>query len=64
MAAPRNGTARMKVEDGHELSGLEFEFEWSALLSRYVVDFDPGPELNIGLYSEDEFAATFDVVKG
>lgn len=57
------GTARMKAEDGHELAGQEFEFERSPLLGRVVVDFDPGPALNIGIYSDDEFDATFDVIE-
>jgi hypothetical protein len=43
--------------------GREFEFERSSLLNgRVIVDFDPGPELEIGIYSAQEFADTFDVV--
>jgi len=33
------------------------------LLGRVIVDFDPGPDLQIGVYSDDEFDATFTVVK-
>ena len=43
--------------------GREFEFERSPLLGRVIVDFDPGPDLEIGVYSDEEFDATFDVVK-
>jgi hypothetical protein len=42
--------------------GAEFGFERSGLLGRVLVDFDPGPDLNVGFYSEEEFALTFDVV--
>jgi len=44
--------------------GREFGFERSGLLKeRVIVDLNPGPELEIGIYSNDEFEATFDVVK-
>ena len=47
--------------------GREFEFERSALLSRefgrVIVDFDPGPDLQIGIYSDEEFEATFTVIE-
>ena len=43
--------------------GRKFEFERSPLLGRVIVDFDPGPDLQIGVYSDDEFDATFTVVK-
>jgi len=56
------GIARMK-SDGHEFDGQAFEFERSPLLGRVIVDFDPGPDLSIGVYSEAEFAATFDVLE-
>jgi hypothetical protein len=43
--------------------GREFEFERSALLGRVIVDFDPGPELDVGIYSDEEFEATFTVIE-
>ena len=47
----------------NKFDGREFEFERSTLLKgRVIVDFDPGPDLEIGIYSDDEFEATFDVV--
>ncbi len=51
------GIARVK-DDGREL-----QFERSPLLGRVIVDFDPGPELRIGVYSNTEFDATFDVIE-
>lgn len=47
------------------LKGTEdtFEFERSPLLGRVIVDFDPGPALSIGVYSEQEFVDTFDVIE-
>ena len=50
-----------KAKNKHD--GQVFDFERSPLLGRVIVDFDPGPELEIGIYSDDEFEATFDVVK-
>jgi len=48
----------------NKFDGREFEFERSTLLKgRVIVDFDPGPELEIGIYSDEEFALTFDVIK-
>jgi hypothetical protein len=48
----------------NKFDGREFEFERSALLKdRVIVDFDPGPDLQIGIYSTEEFELTFDVVK-
>lgn len=43
--------------------GTEFDCERSPLLGRVVVDFDPGPDLRIGVYSEEEFEATFTVIE-
>ena len=43
--------------------GRQFEFERSPLLGRVIVDFDPGPELDAGFYSAEEFEATFDVIE-
>ena len=51
------GIARNKAD------GREFEFERSQLLGRVIVDFDPGPDLAIGIYSDAEFGATFDVIE-
>lgn len=42
-------------------AGTRFEFDRMALLDKIVVDFDPGPDMRVGFYSEDEFARTFDV---
>jgi hypothetical protein len=56
------GKARMKP-DGHEFDGQEFDFERNAFLGRVIVDFDPGPDLMIGVYNNDEFDATFDVIE-
>jgi hypothetical protein len=47
----------------NKFDGREFEFERSPLLNRVIVDFDPGPDLQIGVYSYEEFELTFDVVK-
>ena len=47
----------------NKADGREFEFERSPLLGRVIVDFDPGPDLQIGVYSDEEFDATFTVVK-
>lgn len=58
------GLARMKPDNGHEFSGQDFDFERSSFLAdKVIVDFDPGPEVRIGIYSEEEFAATFDVLE-
>lgn len=57
------GLARMKSDDGHEFGGQQFEFERNAFLGRVIVDFDPGPDLKIGVYNVDEFEATFVVVE-
>lgn len=43
--------------------GEAFQFEFSNMLSRYIVDFDPGPDLRVGHYNPQEFADTFDVVE-
>jgi len=43
--------------------GQQFDFERSPLLGRVIVDFDPGPDLQIGVYSDVEFEATFDVIE-
>jgi len=55
--ATSTGKARNKAD------GRVFEFERSPLLGRVIVDFDPGPDLQIGVYSADEFDATFDVIE-
>jgi hypothetical protein len=59
------GMCKYKPLDGipPEELALVFGFERSPLLGRVVVDFDPGPELRIGIFSEAEFDATFDVIQ-
>jgi hypothetical protein len=43
--------------------GRVFGFVRSGFLGRVIVDFDPGPDLQIGIYSDEEFEATFDVIE-
>jgi hypothetical protein len=47
----------------NKADGEAYDFERSPLLGRVIVDFATGPELEIGIYSDDEFAATFDVIE-
>jgi hypothetical protein len=47
----------------NKFDGREFGFERSPLLGRIIVDFDPGPEMDVGFYSGEEFKATFDVIE-
>lgn len=47
----------------NKFDGRVFDFERSPLLGRVIVDFDPGPALDIGVFSEEEFENTFDVVE-
>jgi len=44
-------------------AGTVFTFEWSPLFGKYGVDFDPGPKMRAGFYSEEEFHNTFIVVE-
>lgn len=56
--------AMATVKEGNgPLSGQTFTFERNEFLGRVLVDFDPGPELNLGIYSEAEFENTFDVIE-
>jgi len=54
-------TARNKAD------GRKFDFErqgvGSLLAGRVIVDFDPGPDLDIGIFTTEEFEATFDVIE-
>ena len=62
------GLAKLKPFEGAVEAGVDpdavFEFQWTDMFGgRFMVDFDPGPDMRAGFYSPDEFAATFDVIE-